>query len=122
MYPEGVVLWECGWHLNEGRVTATQKGGIRSQNLSFPVRVDRAQPTQGKLPPPVLPLANTAPLARFADSPNQPDRRETLMGKMEASPRPASSEPVISRPVPRAATIASPPKRARHRPILAIVI
>src|SRR5258708_12314179 len=70
----------------------------------------------------MFPLAKTGLLELVVDSPNQRGNRETLIGKIEAKPRPASTAPGISSCIPRATKIAKPPARASARPILAMAV
>src|SRR4051812_13463917 len=75
--------------------------------------------SQGRTAPPMLPLAKTGPLALRADSRNQRGNKETLIGKIDASPKPASSDPGMIQLRPRAPSNASPPSKASVSPVLA---
>ena len=101
-------------------LTAPNKG-TTSASRRLPVCVDRMPTTHGRTAPPVLPLAKTALVALRSDSPNHCGNNETLIGKMEARPRPARIEPGISVLMPPPHMINKPPVTARVRPSFAIV-
>src|SRR6476469_501335 len=101
---------------------AAPSRGTTSASRRLPVCVDSMPITHGTTAPPVFPLAKTALLALRSDTPNHRGNKETLIGKMEARPRPARIEPGMSAPMPRAHKIMEPPATAKVRPSFAIVV
>src|SRR5581483_2268619 len=76
----------------------------------------------GSTAPPVFPLAKTGLLAWRVESPNQSGNKDTLMGKIEAIPNPARSDPTTISAIPCAAISEIPPSTADTRPARATVL